>query len=85
MYCGNEQIGKLQIHSELPPRRDAIYLISGLDITKPHACFMRCGAGGPGDDHATFGLSEYICGCPLGSFAGLKKLTVVVENNPIFQ
>ena len=39
---------------------------SGTAITKPHACFARCGAGGPGDDHATFGPSEYICGRPLG-------------------
>ena len=40
---------------------------------KPSACFARCGAGGPGDDHATFGPSEYICGRPLGLWLSTRR------------
>ena len=39
----------------------------------PPACFARCGAGGPGDDHATFGPSEYTCGRPLGLWLSTRR------------
>ena len=47
---------------------------------KPSACFVRCGAGGPGDDHATYGPSEYLCGRPLGLWLSTRtKMMPVLE------
>jgi hypothetical protein len=49
---------------------------------KPSVCFVRCGAGGPSDDHSTFGPSEYVCGRPLGLWlSSRKKMMLTLDDN----
>jgi hypothetical protein len=51
-------------------------------VSKPSVCFVRCGAGGPSDDHSTFGPSEYVCGRPLGLWlSSRKKMMPVLDDN----
>lgn len=82
---GDGRIVRLSdINSSSPPTTWTTVMRTGPGITtkscngttatpKPRACFVRCGAGGPGDDHATFGPSEHICGRPLGLWLSTRR------------
>jgi hypothetical protein len=82
---GDGRIVKLQnINSSSSPTWSTV-IRTGPGITTKSCndtvCFVRCGAGGPSDDHSTFGPSEHVCGRPLGLWlSSRKKMMPVLDN-----